>query len=172
MFRMLRALRAVRLAERLEKLRVIVQALLGALPSGGWAFVLLTIIYYVYAVIGTNLYSGLAPAYFGNLWRSLYTLFQITMADDLGNVSRPLLENGMGAAAYFISFVVLSAILVLNVIVGVVVDSMAEIKKNRQREEHEAAGTEELLDEIEKLEEQLEHVKSLIASKEKERSKQ
>lgn len=170
MFRALRALRAIRVAERLEKLRVIVQALLGALPSVGWAFVLLTIIYYVYAVIGTNLYGDLSPEYFGNLWRSLYTLFQTTMADDLGNVSRPLLESGVGAAVYFISFVVLSSILVLNVIVGVVVDSMSEIKKNRQREEHEAAGTEDLLDEIEKLEEQLERVKNLVARREKEKS--
>ncbi len=170
LFRALRALRAIRVAERLEKLRVIVQALLGALPSVGWAFVLLTIIYYVYAVIGTNLYSDLAPEYFGNLWRSLYTLFQTTMADDLGNVSRPLVEASVGAAFYFVSFVVLSAILVLNVIVGVVVDSMAEIKKNRQRAEHEEAGTEDLMEEIEKLEEQLEHVKSLIASREKEKS--
>lgn len=168
-FRMLktfRAMRAMRMIKRLKKLRLIVQAMLNALPSVGWAFTLLVIIYYIYAVIGTNLYGDISPEYFGNLWNSMYTLFQTTMADDLGNISRPLLEADAGAAVYFISFVVLSSILVLNVIVGVVVDSMAETKKNNLRRQHEESGTVDLLDEIEKLEKQLERLKGLIADKE------
>ena len=86
-FRMFRALRALRMLKRLEKLRVIVQALIRALPSVGWVVVLLAIIYYIFAVIGTNLFAQISPDYFGTLWESLYTLFQITMADDLGNIS-------------------------------------------------------------------------------------
>lgn len=180
-FRMFRALRALRMMKRLEKLRVIVQALLGALPSVAWVVVLLCIIYYVFAVIGTNLFSALSPEYFGSLWKSLYTLFQITMADDLGEVSRPLLASGFGAVVYFVSFVVLSTILVLNVIVGVVVDSVSEIKKTASSKTPEPNALHEvgllehpdsdesknadLMQEIQNLEQQLERVKSLLASK-------
>lgn len=192
-FRMFRALRALRMMKRLDKLRVIVQALLGALPSVAWVVVLLMIIYYVYAVIGTNLFSTIAPDTFGTLWDSLYTLFQITLADDLGEISRPLLaSSGLSAVIYFVTFVILSAILVLNVIVGVVVDSVSEIKnaskaskeeshKNHHKEHHKkdhredvhrALGIEykdkkeatDLLEEIHNLEQQLERVKGLIAA--------
>lgn len=181
-FRMFRALRALRMLKRLEKLRVIVQALIRALPSVGWVVVLLAIIYYIFAVIGTNLFAKISPDYFGTLWESLYTLFQITMADDLGNISRPLVQTGIGAVIYFVSFVVLSAILVLNVIVGVVVDSMAEIKKADQEEKSQDLlhvvglvsredGCDEctnadLLQEIICLEQQMERVKNLLAARE------
>ncbi|MBR4870114.1 MAG: ion transporter [Oscillospiraceae bacterium] len=182
-FRMFRALRALRMMKRLEKLRIIVQALLGALPSVGWVVVLLLIIYYVFAVIGTNLFSTLSPEYFGTLWQSLYTLFQVTMADDLGNISRPLLTSGIGAVLYFISFVTLTSILVLNVIVGIVVDSMEEIKNvSRKNEQEESLSQEnaapalptqddnftnaDVLQEIENLELQLGRLKSMIAAKE------
>ena len=192
-FRMFRALRALRMMKRLEKLRVIVQALLSALPSVGWVVALLMIIYYVFAVIGTNLFAATAPETFGTLWKSLYTLFQITLADDLGEISRPLVEASFGATIYFISFVVLSAILVLNVIVGVVVDSVSEIKNASAKKEHHnddhkkdhkedrredvektlgikhknKEQASDLLEEIHNLELQLERVKSLIAAEEK-----
>jgi hypothetical protein len=65
----------LRMMKRLEKLRVIVQALLSALPSVGWVVVLLLMIYYIFAEIGANLFSTLSPEYFGTLWRALYTLF-------------------------------------------------------------------------------------------------
>ena len=181
-FRLFRALRALRMMKRLEKLRIIVQALLGALPSVAWVVVLLLIIYYIFGVIGTNLFATVSPEYFGSLWRTFYTLFQVTMADDLGNISRPLWEAGVSAPIYFISFVVLSSVLVLNVIVGVVVDSVAEIKKHTDEEEHnkiavvsvsgkndeEAAqdiSDEQILAEIESLEQQLDRMKSVIASR-------
>jgi voltage-gated sodium channel len=170
--------------KRLEKLRVIVQALLSALPSVGWVVVLLLIIYYIFAVIGTNLFSTLSPDYFGTLWRTLYTLFQVTMADDLGNISRPLLSSGVGAVIYFVSFVALSSILVLNVIVGVVVDSMEEIRntdRSRNSSENllEEIGISEkkkdcvdiaeadVLEEIENLEQQLDRLKKIVVSKSK-----
>ena len=180
-FRMFRALRALRMMKRLEKLRVIVQALLSALPSVAWVVVLLCIIYYVFAVIGTNLYATVSPDFFGSLWKSLYTLFQITLADDLGEISRPLLATGFGAVLYFVSFVALSTVLVLNVIVGVVVDSVSEIKKVSQNKDLEIETAEnvealkykmiaeeessELMKEIESLEQQLERVKKFIAEK-------
>ena len=167
-FRMFRALRALRMMKRLEKLRVIVQALLSALPSVAWVVVLLGIIYYVFAVIGTNLYATVSPEFFGTLWKSFYTLFQITLADDIGEISRPLLAHSTGAVIYFVSFIALSTILVLNVIVGIVVDSVSEIKRSSQAKEEELAAENEsendLLKEIQSLEQQLNKVKSMLAA--------
>ena len=106
------------------------------------------------------------------------------MADDLGNISRPLLESGIGAVIYFVSFVALSSILVLNVIVGVVVDSMEEIRntdRNRnhsenlleeigvsaKKNESDELGDADVLEEIENLEQQLDRLKKMVVSKAK-----
>jgi voltage-gated sodium channel len=140
--------------------------------------VLLLIIYYIFAVIGTNLFASLSPEYFGTLGKSAYSLFQITMADDIGNISRPLLLSaGASAVIYFVSFVALSSILVLNVIVGVVVDSMEEVRalsrnsdnkrdsekiKVMVKSKNEDDDNEEVLQEIRNLEQQLEKLKNII----------
>jgi voltage-gated sodium channel len=187
LFRVFRVFRALRMMKQLNKLHVIVQALIGALPSVGWVVVLLIIIYYVFAVIGTNLFSELSPGYFGTLWESLFTLLQLTLADDLGVITRELLRNGIGAVIYFVSFVVITTILMLNVIVGIVVDSVSEIKNAQQKkeqmrellEEYDFAENQDetgrrandiLRKEIQDLEEQLSRVKLLLDLEEQRRS--
>lgn len=162
--RIFRVLRVTRLVGHIKSLRTIVLALLESLPSIGWTCVLLALIYYIYAIIGTSLFCEIAPEFFGNLWRSLYTLFQITMADDLGNISRPIIAaDGIGVI-YFVTFIAISAILVLNIIVGVVVDSVAEVKK--QTETEEIKETSDLKKELDKLEEQIRVVKLLLEEEE------
>ena len=162
--RIFRVLRVTRLVGHIKSLRTIVLALLESLPSIGWTCVLLGLIYYIYAIIGTSLFCDIAPEFFGNLWRSLYTLFQITMADDLGNISRPIIAaDGIGVV-YFVTFIAMSAILVLNIIVGVVVDSVAEVKKQTETEELKESS--DLMIELEKLEDQIRVVKLLIEDEE------
>ena len=141
------------------------------MPSVAWVVVLLGIIYYVFAVIGTNLYATVLPEFFGTLWKSFYTLFQITLADDIGDISRPLIAHSVGAVVYFVSFIALSTILVLNVIVGIMVDSVSEIKRGSQSKEEladenavENEPKEDLLKEIQNLEQQLNKVKSMLAA--------
>jgi len=166
LLRVLKVFRATRIVSKIGKLRKIIQALLCALPSIGWTLVLLAIIYYIFAVIGTNLYSNIAPEFFGDLWKSFYTLFQITMADDLGNISRPIIEAQPSAAMYFIAFVVLATILVLNVIIGIVVDSIEEVKKQNERDEI-SLENENVYEVIENLEKQVELLKTIVAEKTK-----
>lgn len=166
LLRIFKVFRATRVISKIGKLRKIVQALLCALPSIGWTMVLLAIIYYIFAVIGTNLYNVIAPEYFGDLWKSFYTLFQITMADDLGNISRPIMDVAPSAAMYFISFIVLATILVLNVIIGIVVDSIEEVKQQEEREEFGIEGK-DIYEELENLEKQINLIKDMIIEKEK-----
>jgi len=65
--RSLRIFRSLRLIKNLPKLRFIVEALLHSLPSLGWIFVLLALVFYVFAVIGTKLFGAAYPEWFGNL---------------------------------------------------------------------------------------------------------
>ncbi|WP_274594874.1 ion transporter [Parasedimentitalea marina] len=73
----LRVLRALRLLSVVPQMRAVVQALLDALPGMGAVIVMLSIVYYVFAVMATLMYGAAFDEWFGTLGRSLYSLFQI-----------------------------------------------------------------------------------------------
>lgn len=163
-FRIFRALRVIRVIPRIKELQNVIHAMMRALPSIGWTMCLLFIVYYIYAIIGTNLFAAQAPEYFGNLWRTLYTLFQLTMADDLGNVTRPIMAQYSFASFYFISFTVIAVIVLLNLVIGVIVDSIEETKKEKTMEARENVA-EDIDVIIEGMEDQLRKLKDLAKEK-------
>jgi voltage-gated sodium channel len=76
-FRMARLLRTVRLLTTLPRLQILVNALLKSIPSLGYVALLLLLHFYIYAVMGTFLFSHNDPIRFGNLHSSLMTLFEV-----------------------------------------------------------------------------------------------
>ena len=165
-FRVLRALRALRLVTRLSKLRLIVQAIIESIPNVAWASVLLMLIFYIFSIMGTTMYSDANPEYFGTIGKSMYTLFQIMTLDDWSTeIVRPINEIHPFAWVYFVSFILVSAFIVLNVIVGVIVDAIGELsefhrKKEELRKLRKATNLEK---ELSKLRKQISIVESLIA---------
>jgi len=91
--RSLRILRSLRLIKNIEKLRFIVEALLHSLPSLGWIFVLLALVFYVFAVIGTKPFGAPYPEWFGNLGVSMFTLFQIMTLEGWEEISRAVMKD-------------------------------------------------------------------------------
>jgi len=75
--RALRILRILRLISVVPSLRKVVSGLIAALPGMGSIIMLLTLVYYVFAVMGTNLFAEQFPQWFGSLSQSAYTLFQV-----------------------------------------------------------------------------------------------
>ncbi|MDD3243395.1 MAG: ion transporter [Eubacteriales bacterium] len=162
--RVLRSLRALRLVSRLEKLRIIVQAILDSLPSIAWTGFLLAIIFYIFAVVGTMMFGKEFPDWFGNLWKSLYTLFQVmTMESWSMGIARPVIAAFGWAWAYFVPFILISAFVVMNVVVGVVVNTIGEVtEKSRAEVQLRKQGAPQLHEELEKLQEQLKTVQLLL----------
>lgn len=134
--RTLRIIRVLVLLTKFDKLKAIIKSFLVALPSIGWVALLLAIVFYVYAVIGTGLFSESFPEYFGHLGKSLYTLFQIMTLESWSHgISRPVLEVYPYAWIYFVSFVALSAFIALNLFIGIIVSAVQD-----QHQEGEAKG--------------------------------
>jgi len=135
--RALRIIRTLRLLKNLPKLRLIIESLLKAIPSIGWIMVLLAIVYYTFAVIGTNLYAEDFPKYFGDLGKTFFSLFQImTLESWSSGIARPIIESTPGAWIYFISFILIATYTTLNVFIAIVVNTMNEISlKDLQEEE-------------------------------------
>jgi voltage-gated sodium channel len=127
--RALRILRVLRLVTVVPSLRKVVAGLVGALPGMGSIVGLLFLVYYVFAVMATKLYSETNPELFGHLGSTAYTLFQAMTFDDWSNgIVKPLAEKGHTNAWFFIMvFMVVSAFMVLNLFIGVVVTALDEV---------------------------------------------
>jgi voltage-gated sodium channel len=127
--RALRVLRLLRLVTAIPSLKRVVSGLIGAIPGMGSIILLTTLIYYVYAVMGTKLFGGTSPEQFGSLAATTYTLFQIMTFDDWsGGIAKPLMEKHGYAMLYIVTFILFSAFMMLNLFIGVVVSALDDEK--------------------------------------------
>jgi len=142
--RALRILRALRLISQVPTMRVVVEALLRSLPGLGSTAILLLLIFYVGGVMTTVLFKASFPQFFGDLGGSIYSLFQIMTLESWSmGIVRPVMETHPYAWMFFVPFVIITSILVLNLVVAIVVDSMQSAKEmmaEEGRAEREAAG--------------------------------
>ncbi|MDR2349208.1 MAG: ion transporter [Deltaproteobacteria bacterium] len=126
--RSLRILRSMRLVTKLPRLRIIVEAIIRSLPSIGWISLLLLIIFYIFSVLTTTLFGPKFPEWFGSIGASMYTLFQmLTLESWSMGIARPVMSTFPYAYVVFIPFILLSSFIVLNVFIGVIVNTIGEV---------------------------------------------
>lgn len=124
--RALRILRALRLISVVPSLRKVVTALLVAVPGMSSIVLLLGLVLYVTAVMGTKLYHLTAPEYFGDLPTSLFTLFQMMTGDAWSDITREVMAQHPSAWVFFVVFMLVCTFVVLNLFIAVVVSAMEE----------------------------------------------
>jgi len=129
--RALRVLRVLRLVSVVPSLRNVVEAMLGALPGMGSIMLLMALIFYVFAVMATKLFGGDMEEQFGSLGASLFTLFQLMTLDDWANIVKPAMELQPYALVFFMPFIVVSTFVVLNLFIGVIVESIQTLRDDR-----------------------------------------
>jgi voltage-gated sodium channel len=133
--RALRVLRVLRLLTMVPSMRRVVGALLGAIPGLLSIGLVLFIIYYVFAVIATNLFAGHHPEWFGDIGSSLYTLFQVMTLESWSmGIARPVMEHFPYAWAFFIPFILIATFTMLNLFIAIIVNAMQTFSENEQRE--------------------------------------
>jgi len=139
--RALRVLRVLRLLTMVPSMRRVIGALLAAIPGLGSIALVLLIIYYVFAVIATNLFAAAHPEWFGDIGRSLYTLFQIMTLESWSmGIARPVMENFPYAWAFFIPFILVATFTMLNLFIAIIVNAMQSYNEAEQQ------GTKEAVD--------------------------
>ncbi len=122
--RALRVLRLLRLVSIVPDLRRVVEALLRSLPGLGAIAGLLILIFYVFAVMATMMFGDKHEEAFGTLGRSLFTLFQIMTLEGWAEIARKIMEDMPLAWAFFIPFILVTTLTVLNLFVAIIVNSM------------------------------------------------
>lgn len=125
--RALRVARMLRIVSVVAPLRRVVEALIRAIPGIGAILGVLAVIFYISAVITTNIFGEDHPELFGTLGASVITLFQLMLFDGwAGEVVRVVGETHPGSSIFFVAFTVLTGFAVLNLFIAVMVDALRE----------------------------------------------
>jgi voltage-gated sodium channel len=124
--RALRILRVLRLVSLVPSMRGVVSALLAAVPGMASVAALLGLLLYVAAVMATQLFGADVPERFGDLGRSLFTLFQVMTTDDWAIIAKEAMVTRGWAWLFFVVYLLLSTFAVLNLFIAVVVRAMEE----------------------------------------------
>jgi voltage-gated sodium channel len=125
--RALRILRVLRVVSAVPSLRRVVEGFLTALPGMGSVFMLMSLIFYIGSVIATKLFGETFPQWFGSLGHSAYSLFQIMTLESWSmGIVRPVMVEFQYAWAFFIPFIMVTTFAVVNLLVGLIVNSMQD----------------------------------------------
>ncbi len=136
----------------------------------GYDGLLLSILFYIYAVTGVSFFSKADPAHFGTLGDALLTLSGVITLEGWAALMYDLLRGGSGVSSvkiitYFLSFVLFSTMIMLNLFIGVIMNSMQEMADEKSAENITAGN---VADELEQLENELDRLKCRIrATREK-----
>ncbi|GGO55165.1 voltage-gated sodium channel [Roseovarius pacificus] len=142
--RALRILRLLRVLSVTPSLRRVVEGLMNALPGMGSVFLLMGIIFYIGSVMATKLFGAAFPDWFGTLGLSAYSLFQIMTLESWSmGIVRPVMEVYTHAWAFFVPFILVTTFAVVNLVVGLIVNSMQDA-----HHEEDAEKTDTYRDEV------------------------
>lgn len=159
--RLARALRLLRLVSALPKLQLLVGALLKSLSAMGYVSLLLALLFYIYAVAGIHLFGAHDPKHFGSLPAAFLSLFRLVTLDNWADLFAAQVPHvhGFKVAVYFVTFIVFGTMIILNLFIGIIMNSMSEMHAEiaeRDRAEHvRETGSATLEDELRQLEREM-----------------
>ncbi|CAD0184510.1 Ion transport protein [Ruegeria sp. THAF57] len=153
--RALRILRVLRVISVAPRLRRVVEGFISALPGMASVFLLMAILFYIGAVISTKLFSQSFPDWFGDLGLSAYTLFQIMTLESWSmGIVRPVMQVYPYAWVFFVPFIMVTTFAVVNLLVGLIVNSMQDAH-HAEDEVKTDAYRDEVLERLESIERRL-----------------
>ena len=157
--RIIRIFRLLRLVSAFDGIKKIMSSLVSAIPRIISIFILLLIIYSLYSVIGCRVYGSLFYEYFGSFEKSMFTLFQLMTLESWTAVVRPIMKVFPYSWIYFISFICITAYILLNAVTSIFVDIM-----QKKASETEDEGIEHI-DEIKEIKDSLNEIKKMLEKK-------
>jgi voltage-gated sodium channel len=162
--RLIRIFRVLRMVSLIPELRLILNSLFKALPQLGYVMLLMFIIFYIYAAIGSTLYETVNPTLWGNISIAMLTLFRVMTFEDWTDVMYETMEHEDGSPyswLFYLSFIFFTTFAFLNMIIGIVVNVMED---ERQKQHDEEFPDEPDLTEIQK---EIRELKQLIVEMKK-----
>lgn len=160
--RLARLFRVMRLISVMPELRLIVTVLVRSLPGMSHVLVLMSVIMYIYAVLGWHLFHVHDPELWGTLGLSLLTLFRVVTLEDWTDVMYKAMELHPLAWIYFVSFVVVGTFVVVNLFIAMVINNLDEAKLEALEDLKESPSLDEIQKDIEETQAALKRLQSKI----------
>lgn len=154
--RLIRIFRVLRMVSVIPELRTLLNSLIKALPQLGYVALLMFIIVYIYAAVGTTFFASINPVLWGDITVAMLTLFRVMTFEDWTDVMYETMSVYPLSWAFYISFIFLNAFAFLNMLIGIVVNVMEKENAEQWQRDHADEPT------ITDLSKQIEELKALI----------
>jgi voltage-gated sodium channel len=130
--RLLRVFRVLRLVSVVPELRFLINSLLKAIPRMGYIALLMFIIFYIYAAIGSLFFASVDETLWGDVAISMLTLFRIATFEDWTDIMYATMEPYPISWIFYVTFIFLTAFVFLNMMIGAILEVMSEEKNAKQ----------------------------------------
>jgi len=124
--RLVRIFRVLRMVSIIPELRILINSLIKALPQLGYVMLLMFIIFYIYAAIGTTFFASINPSLWGDIAISLLTLFRVMTFEDWTDVMYETMTVYSLSWFYYLTFIFFTAFAFLNMVIGIVVNVLEQ----------------------------------------------
>jgi voltage-gated sodium channel len=172
--RLVRLLRVFRVFSLLPELRVLVSGMARSFKPLASLGLLFALVLYVYAMVGWILFRDDDPEHWKNIGRSMLTMFQLLTIEGWNDIQATVIDTEPWSWVFFVSFIVLSAFVLFNIVIGVVINSIEEAREEAKAEalalEHavhtEGVGAQaQVLQRLDALQEAIEDLRTDLESK-------
>ncbi|MBR9828398.1 MAG: ion transporter [Oceanospirillales bacterium] len=162
--RLLRVFRVLRLVSMVPELRMLLAALVKSIPRMGYVALLMFIIFYIYAAIGSFMFNDIDPVLWGNITIAMLTLFRVATFEDWTDVMYATMDTYPYSWVFYLTFIFLTAFVFLNMMIGIVLDVMQKESAAQQLEsgQGEVAEVHWMREQMVMMAEQLNRIESKL----------
>ena len=133
LLRLARLARVVRIVRLFPDLRVLLAGVWRSVPPLAAIALATGMLLFVYGMVGWTLFGDELPAQWGNIGRAMLTLFVMLTLENFPAYMDAGMEVHPWSWVYFVSFVMIAAFVVINVLIGIVLNSMEEAREAERR---------------------------------------
>ncbi|NWO08385.1 MAG: ion transporter [Alteromonadaceae bacterium] len=162
--RLLRVFRVLRLVSVVPELRFLINSLLKAIPRMGYIALLMFIIFYIYAAMGSMFFAKVDETLWGDVAISMLTLFRIATFEDWTDVMYDTLEVYPLSWIYYLTFIFLTAFVFLNMMIGAILEVMSE-EQNAKEAKQAHDERDEIARQLRAVQEQLQELSRQVGEK-------
>jgi voltage-gated sodium channel len=164
--RLLRVFRVLRLVSIIPELRVLLNAFVSAVPRLGYVALLMFIIFYIYAAAGSLFFGHINETLWGNITIAMLTLFRVATFEDWTDVMYETMAVHPWSWAYYLTFIFIVAFIFLNMMIGIVLETLQREHEQLDRDsgEGEAGEVHWIREHTETIERRLDRIEALLTA--------
>ena len=162
--RLLRVFRVLRLVSVVPELRFLINSLLKAIPRMGYIALLMFIIFYIYAAMGSMFFASVDEVLWGDVAISMLTLFRVATFEDWTDVMYATMDAYPLSWIYYLTFIFLTAFVFLNMMIGAILEVMSE-EQNAKQAQKAHDERDEIARQLQAVQEQLKELTKQVSEK-------